>query len=185
MKDAKSHFDQSPSQLLHRVLQIALEIYGAEVGESALTHRQYVILKTLAVKDGLSQNDLVRATGIDRSTLAELVTRMVSKGLLLREKSNLDARANLLRLSELGRNALNDAEPKVLAADAKILDLLSAPKRDGFIKLLRKIVENHDHGTKAERQEAKLAAKAAKKQKKQEKKLKKLPLPLLDASNPD
>ena len=49
-----------------------------------------------------AQTDLVRATGIDRSTLADLVARMTTKGLLERERSTIDARAKAVKLSEAG-----------------------------------------------------------------------------------
>ncbi|MFT4074948.1 MAG: MarR family winged helix-turn-helix transcriptional regulator [Asticcacaulis sp.] len=136
---SKNGLDESPSHLLHRVLQIALDIYNAEAGEDALSQRQYAVLKALEGTDGLSQTDLVKLTGIDRSTLADLVSRMLAKALVVRERSATDARANLVRIAEGGKTALTDMEPRVLAADEKILSLLSPPKRDSFVKLLRKL----------------------------------------------
>jgi MarR family transcriptional regulator, temperature-dependent positive regulator of motility len=141
-KVSVSGLEDSPSHLLHRVLQIALDIYNAETGEGALTQRQYAVLKALnEAETGVSvtQTDLVQSTGIDRSTLADMVTRMTTKGLLVREKSAADGRANLVSLSAAGKAALAEVAPKVAAADTAILSLLSAPKRDSFVKLLRKI----------------------------------------------
>ncbi|WKL57968.1 MarR family winged helix-turn-helix transcriptional regulator [Asticcacaulis sp. ZE23SCel15] len=163
---AKSVLENSPSHLLHRVLQIALDIYGSETGGSALTQRQYALLKALDGSEGLTQTDLVRATGIDRSTLADMVARMITKGLLAREKSVLDARANLVRLADDGVAALADMTPKVLAADEKILSLLAPPKRDSFVKLLRKITSARETELSAPAplsDEEKLALKATKK----------------------
>ncbi|MBW8882415.1 MAG: MarR family transcriptional regulator, partial [Asticcacaulis sp.] len=88
----KSGLEASPSHLLHRVLQIALDIYNETAGEGALTQRQYAVLQALDGTEGLSQTDLVKVTGIDRSTLADLVARMISKELLVRERSATDAR---------------------------------------------------------------------------------------------
>ncbi len=139
---ARTVLEDSPSHLLHRVLQIALDIYNAEAGENALTQRQYALLQALdGAPDGLTQTELVHATGIDRSTLADLVARMLSKKLLARERSTTDARANQVRLAAAGKTALDDMQPRVLAADEKILSLLSAPKRESFVKLLRKLAQ--------------------------------------------
>ncbi len=139
---ARTVLEDSPSHLLHRVLQIALDIYNAEAGENALTQRQYALLHALdGATEGMTQTELVHATGIDRSTLADLVARMLSKKLLARERSATDARANLVRLDAAGKKALDEMQPRVLAADEKILSLLSAPKRDSFVKLLRKIAQ--------------------------------------------
>jgi DNA-binding MarR family transcriptional regulator len=129
--------DRSPSHLLHRALQLALDIYAEEIGTGSLTQRQYAVLSAVTAKEGCTQSDLVRATGIDRSTLAELVARLIGKGLLARERSTLDARANTVRLTPEGRAAAEEVAPKVALADERILALMPAGKRDSFIKTLR------------------------------------------------
>jgi DNA-binding MarR family transcriptional regulator len=131
--------DHSPSHLLHRALQLALDIYAEETGPDAVTQRQYAVLSSVAAQEGLTQTDLVRATGIDRSTLADLVARMIGKGLLARQRSTSDARANTVSLTDEGRAALDAAQPKVAAADERILELLPARKRDAFLGVLREI----------------------------------------------
>jgi len=129
--------DRSPSHLLHRVLQLALDVYAEEVGPGAVTQRQYAVLAALEAREGLTQTDLVRITGIDRSTLADMAQRMITKGLLARERSADDARANNVSLTDQGRQVLEEIRPKVAAADARLLRLLSSGKRDGFLSLLR------------------------------------------------
>lgn len=129
--------DRSPSHLLHRALQLALDIYAEEIGPGALTQRQYAVLSAVMAKEGCTQSELVRATGIDRSTLAELVARLIGKNLLARERSTLDARANTVRLTDEGRTAVTEAGPKVAAADERILALMPGNRRDTFIKTLR------------------------------------------------
>jgi len=129
--------ERSPSHLLHRALQLALDIYAEETGPEAITQRQYAVLSAVSAHEGLTQTDLVRATGIDRSTLADLVARMIGKALLARQRSTADARANIVRLTDEGRMALDAAGPRVSAADARILKLLPARKRDGFLDVLR------------------------------------------------
>ena len=192
---ARSVLEDSPSHLLHRVLQIALDIYNETAGENALTQRQYAVLQALDGTEGLSQTDLVKVTGIDRSTLADLVARMITKELLVRERSATDARANLVQLAPAGKTALDDMQPRVLAADEKILSLLSPPKRDSFVKLLRKITSVREGGgaietvaakpakpkaDKAEKDDKKADKKRkVKKHKVSAKKLKKLPMPPL------
>ncbi len=188
----KTVLEDSPSHLLHRVLQIALDIYNAEAGENALTQRQYALLQALdGAPDGLTQTELVHATGIDRSTLADLVARMLSKKLLARERSTTDARANLVRLDTAGKTALDEMQPRVLAADEKILSLLSAPKRDSFVKLLRKIAHAREEeltaaaGGEVVRKKKPKTDKPEKKKKGHKKedkfarKLRKLPMPQL------
>ncbi len=126
----------SVTHLLHRALQLALDYHSEAAGPGAITQRQYTVLAAAAAQDGLTQNDLVRATGIDRSTLADLVARMLVKGLLARERSATDARANCVRLSDAGRTALAAGATPATAADSRLLGSLSAKKREGFLKAL-------------------------------------------------
>jgi MarR family transcriptional regulator, temperature-dependent positive regulator of motility len=137
--DSGKTLDRSPSHLLHRALQLALDIYADETGPDAVTQRQYAVLAAVAAHEGLTQTDLVRSTGIDRSTLADLVARMIGKSLLARQRSTADARANTVSLTDAGRAALESARPKVAAADARILKLLPSRKRDAFLGVLRDI----------------------------------------------
>ncbi|HZW15183.1 MAG TPA: helix-turn-helix domain-containing protein [Brevundimonas sp.] len=151
----------SPSHLMHRALQLALDIYADEVGPDGLTQRQFAVLESVSQKSGLTQTDLVRATGIDRSTLADLVARMTAKGLLERERSTLDARAKAVRLSAAGQAALDAARPRAEAADKRILALLPKGKRDGFLARLADLAGAADAAPEAARAQAKAAKKAA------------------------
>jgi DNA-binding MarR family transcriptional regulator len=151
--------DRSPSHLLHRALQLALDIYAEETG-GVLTQRQYAVLSAVMAKEGCTQSELVRATGIDRSTLAELVARLIGKDLLARERSTLDARANTVRMTDAGRAAVQAAAPRVAVADARILALLPGARRDTFLKTLRDMVRAASRGDAAAEVEAKADKKA-------------------------
>ena len=165
--------DRSPSHLLHRALQLALDIYAAETGPIALTQRQYAVLAAVAADEGLSQTGLVRATGIDRSTLADLVGRMIAKGYLERQRSAEDARANTVKLGDAGRAVLEAAGPRVEAADQRILELLAGKKRDPFIEALRRLARAGESGLLTEAAPPDAAAKPKKGKKKNGRKKKK------------
>lgn len=137
-KSGVAALDQSPSHLLHRALQRALDIYVEEFGETGITQRQFAVLAAADEREGATQADLVRITGIDRSTLADMARRMIGKGLLERERSNVDARANAVRLTDQGRLVLADARPRMAQADARLLKLISGGgRRTAFVGLLR------------------------------------------------
>jgi len=176
----KGGLADSPSHLMHRVLQLALDIYAEEAGPDGLTQRQFAVLEAVSARSGLTQTDLVKATGIDRSTLADLVARMTVKGLLERERSALDARAKAVRLSEAGQAALEAARPRVVAADKRILALLPKARREGFLDLLTSLTDAADAAPEQARAEARIAKKAAKEARKAEKAAKKA----LDGARP-
>ena len=133
--------DRSPSHLLHRALQTALDIYADEFGENGLTQRQFAVLAAAEAREGATQADLVRITGIDRSTLADMARRMIDKGLLERERSAMDARANAVRLTDTGRAALAEAQPRMAAADTRLLKLVGGGgRRSAFVGLLQDLI---------------------------------------------
>ncbi len=178
----------SPLHLLHRLLQIAIDIYNAEVGETAITQRQFAVLRVLEEKDGISQSQLCRAAGIDRSTMAELVARMARKGLLRRERSPTDARVNVIWLDAGGREALHSLLPHVEAANTKIRVLLSRPEYAGLTEFLRRALPGGAEATPTDLVPAAKPLKTSKKAKK-DKRAKwpeKLPMPpLSEGAVPD
>lgn len=133
--------DRSTIHLLHRASQCAGDIFQSEIlGD--LTPRQFAILQTVANNEGLSQTHLVERTGIDRSTLADVIRRMLKKGLLQRRRTREDARAYAVKLTEEGWRVLKAAEPLARRADEKILSVLSSSDRDRFVKGLTQIVRS-------------------------------------------
>lgn len=158
----------SVGHLLHRAAQRALDLYAAEAGPGAVTQRQHAVLAAVAEREGAAQADLVAATGVDRSTLADMVARMIEKGLLARERSALDARANAVRLTDAGREALDSIGPKTAAADAALLGLLPKGKRDALLEALEILAAGEPKTTKIKEPKAK-KPRGEKKKKKKEK----------------
>jgi MarR family transcriptional regulator, temperature-dependent positive regulator of motility len=162
--------DLSPSHLLHRAQQIVSDLYLAEFGASSLTQRQIAVLNAIARQDKATQTDLVASTGIDRSTLAEMVARMEAKGLTVRTKSPTDNRANAVSLTEDGIKALQSALPMFATLDERLLDLLPQNRRDAFVDLLRRLALPKATGQDDKKNKA--GTKAGKKKKKGAKKKK-------------
>lgn len=140
-RDTASRLERSPIHLLHRAGQCAGDIFAAEIGDTDLTPRQFAVLHTVSLNEGLSQTDLVEQTGVDRSTLADIVRRMLKKGLLQRRRTKEDARAYAVKLTEEGWRVLKIAEPVVKRVDDRILSALSGKQRDQLLSDLASIVE--------------------------------------------
>ncbi|MGI9373383.1 MAG: MarR family winged helix-turn-helix transcriptional regulator [Hyphomicrobiales bacterium] len=131
--------NKSPQHLLRRAAQYASDVYAAEVGSKGLTHRQFAVMLAIEQNEGVSQTTLVEITGIDRSTLAELVSRLVGSGMVQRRRTRQDARVNTLRLSAAGRRALQATQPGAKSADQLLLKALSKDQRKEFAKALSDI----------------------------------------------
>jgi len=133
--------ERSPIHLLHRAGQCASDVFQGEMGEGDLTPRQYAVLVAVSQNEGVSQTHLVEKTGVDRSTLADIVRRMLKKGLLQRRRTKDDARAYAVKLTEEGWRVLKAADPLARRVDDKILAALPGHQRDRFLQDLNAIVE--------------------------------------------
>ncbi|MAW79092.1 MAG: MarR family transcriptional regulator [Parvularcula sp.] len=134
----------SPGHLLRRAQQYAHDLYSTEVGPNGPTPRQYEVLHVVAQNAGLSQTDLVQQTGIDRSTLADMIARMMKKGLLSRKRTKEDARANAVSITPAGRRMLTAANSKVAKAENAALAVLPKTQQAAFMRSLRAYAEALD-----------------------------------------
>ncbi len=131
----------SALHLLHRAGQCADELFAVSIGDSDLTPRQYAVLRAVDGNDEPSQTTLVEMTGIDRSTLADIVRRLVEKGLLSRKRTRRDARMYAVRLTEKGQAALRRAEPVARSTDERLLSAIPQREREVFLDALNRIVQ--------------------------------------------
>jgi DNA-binding MarR family transcriptional regulator len=140
-EDKADRLARSPLHMLHRAGQCAGEVFHGEMKDADLTPRQYAVLLTVAHHEGISQTGLVERTGIDRSTLADIVRRMLKKGLLQRRRTKEDARAYAVKLTEEGKRILRSADPVTQRVDDRILEALPSKQRDLFLEQLGLIVD--------------------------------------------
>jgi DNA-binding MarR family transcriptional regulator len=138
---APNRLERSPLHLLHRAGQCAADVFQTELGSGDLTPRQFAVLVTVSQNEGLSQTHLVERTGIDRSTLADIVRRMLKKGLLQRRRTKEDARAYAVKLTDEGWKMLKSAEPMSKRVDERILSSLPNAQRERFLQDLNSIIQ--------------------------------------------
>lgn len=139
----------SPSHLLRRAQQYVSESFLKTSLADSVTLRQTVVLAAVSESEGLSQTELVQATGIDRSTLAEMIARMEKKGLVERSAAERDGRAKSVYLTAEGRSALAEALPAIMAVDQALLDILPRNRRKGFRDTLEIVVKKADETSAA------------------------------------
>jgi DNA-binding MarR family transcriptional regulator len=129
--------EEAPGHLLRRAQQRHLEIFVEEVGADGPTPRQFAALLTVCQRPGLTQTELVRATGIDRSTVGDMLDRLVRRGLVERRRVDEDGRANALHATEAGRRLAAQALAGVARAQARILAPLPSERHGEALAMLR------------------------------------------------
>jgi DNA-binding MarR family transcriptional regulator len=117
--------------LKHAQLRLA-ELVGPALAPYGIDGRELAVLNALAGQDPLSQQQIARGLGIDRTTMVALVDALEEKGLVERRPHPGDRRKKVVELTARGQDtrrratqASEDVERRFLAAldddDAKRL----------------------------------------------------------------
>lgn len=137
----------APGHLLRRNHQRSYEIFSRLVGDD-VTRQQIALLIALSRRSGSSQNDLVAATGIDKSTLKEMLGRMVARGWVERNRDARDSRAWTIDITPAGSALLAERIEKTIETQREILAPLPEDLRPVFLRCLRILIGIEQSGEK-------------------------------------
>ena len=125
-----------PGYLIRRLDSRAASLYEQFTGQTDLTPRQFGVLLTLLQSGALAQTELGNRLHLDRSTLGEMLQRMVERNLVHRRAHEHDRRAIEVVLTETGRKALLATLEQARAAQNALLSPLPVYLRPVFLKCL-------------------------------------------------
>ena len=105
-----------------------------------LTKPQYAVLRSIAEHPGNEQVALTEAAVSTKATLAEMLSRMESRGLVTREADPADKRRRFVFLTPEGEALLGSCKPVGNNVDEAFLGRLTAEERRQFTDLVRKMM---------------------------------------------
>lgn len=79
---------------------------------------------------------------LDRSTLADIVARLVVRGLLVRVRDETDGRRNLVSLTAKGRKLVETVAPMVEQVDRDLMACFDEEERDVFLRQFVRVVKH-------------------------------------------
>ncbi len=135
---------ETPGHLLRRAQQRAVDLFVQTVGDRGLRPPQFALLLAAYQNPEANQSELVRLTGIDRSTAADMITRLAGRGLIRRTRTEADGRANRLSVTARGVEALEAAADRADRAQEGIVAPIPADQRAQFLKNLARIADLPD-----------------------------------------
>jgi DNA-binding MarR family transcriptional regulator len=135
-----SPLNERPGYLLWRARHIADSIFTYECREFGITSSQYVVLAVVKDTPGSDQVSISRIAGLDRFTTALVLSNLIKRKLILRERSATDRRRYSLRLSPQGQEMLKRIMPGAARARARLLSPFSRHERQNFIRALQQLV---------------------------------------------
>jgi DNA-binding MarR family transcriptional regulator len=141
-----SQFDlhAAPGHLLRRAQQLHAAVFAEVVSEADLTTPQFAVLTALRSTPKIDQVRLSQRLAIDRSTIADVASRMEERGLIRRERDTRDARRNVLSLTPRGRALHDRTMPEVVDVGKRLLSPLSLEDQATLMRCLSSIIAAHD-----------------------------------------
>ncbi|MGE0874146.1 MAG: MarR family winged helix-turn-helix transcriptional regulator [Burkholderiales bacterium] len=127
--------------LVRRVHQISHALWAEELGHASVTPVQYGVLTALSVRGERDQITLAEDVGIDRTNVAEVLSRLEARKLVRRKPNPADRRARLASLTPKGRELVAGLFPSMQRAQDRLLAALSQKERDQFMATLVRLIE--------------------------------------------
>jgi DNA-binding MarR family transcriptional regulator len=130
-----------PGHLIRRLQQIAVAIFMEETAEFDLTPVQYAALIAVREHPDIDVTRLSSLIAFDRSTLGNVVKRLVAKRWLERRGGQPDRRIKRLRVTAAGRQLLKAIEPAVQRAQTRMLAPIPKGEQKRLVEQLKLLVE--------------------------------------------
>ncbi|WP_051247559.1 MarR family winged helix-turn-helix transcriptional regulator [Nocardioides halotolerans] len=130
-----------PGYLIRRLDSRAAALFETHTGQARLTPRQFGLLKVVHDEGTVLQSDLALLLHLDRSTLGEMLQRMVDRGLVLRSPTAADRRTSEVRLTSAGEEALLQNVVGALDAQRALLSPLPDYLRPVFMACLAMLAD--------------------------------------------
>jgi DNA-binding MarR family transcriptional regulator len=132
--DLSSH----PGHLARRLQQAHYLLWNAMVSEE-ITSPQFAVLNALVAEPGLDQRTVGERVGLDRSTIAEVISRLGRRGLLDKVRDPQDGRRFLLRLTEDGTRTHRKLTVRTARMNQVFLAPLSGAEQAQFLDLIQRV----------------------------------------------
>lgn len=132
-----------PGALLVVAARTGQELAKARLAPMGLTVQMCGVLIRLG-EGALSQHELGRQLGIDRTTVVELIDELERRGVVERRRNPDDRRSYLLTLTPKGRSFQKRAARAFDAAAADFFGPLSPSEREAMAEMLRRMIISAD-----------------------------------------
>lgn len=124
---------------LKRAYMILQEDFRAALGEGSMSPRVFSALSLVVQFPNITQSELARMLGIERSGLVAMVDELEAKKFIKRAPVPGDRRVQALVPLAAGQSAYADALVKVKEHEAVLLKHITAEERRMLMTLLKKI----------------------------------------------
>lgn len=129
-----------PGFLVRRLHQIHVAIFLEECAQDNVTPIQFGLLSVLLQDPGCDQTTLAQKLGIDRTNIADVISRLERRGWITRTSNRDDKRMRMTSLTARGKVFVARTHAKMQRAQERLLAPLNANDRAVFVDLLHRLV---------------------------------------------
>ena len=132
-----------PGHLLRRALQVMNLLWDQEVSRT-ITSPQFAALNALYREPGIDQVTLGQRVSLDRSTVADVVSRLSDRDLIRSQRDARDGRRKVISLTPKGLHALQQLIPRTHAMTGRLVGGLKQADQDELLRLLAEVVRTNE-----------------------------------------
>ncbi|WP_421857080.1 MarR family winged helix-turn-helix transcriptional regulator [Oricola sp.] len=140
--------DDSENVPLLSTLQNAARSARTHVAKQLLSTGLYAgqegVMELLSTAESRTLGEIATALGVKPPTVTRTVTRLQEQGFVERHESPVDARQVQVRLTESGKNVIDNMHAAVAQAEEQAFGSLKKKERKQLAKILTKIEDNLD-----------------------------------------
>jgi MarR family transcriptional regulator, organic hydroperoxide resistance regulator len=140
--------DSEITWLLHRAAQRMRSATGEQAEKHGIQLRDYIVLSALDKTPNLTQVELGKALGLDRTTLMTQLDRLERTGLVVRRSDPRDRRARIPEITEAGNTLRATVASACDSVEAAAMDSFSQDQVQIFRRMLFAIIgDSEDRGS--------------------------------------
>ncbi|MCG5440248.1 MarR family winged helix-turn-helix transcriptional regulator [Micromonospora foliorum] len=132
--------DSEITWLLHRAAQRMHVVTGEQAERHGLQLRDYIVLSALDKTPGLTQVELARALGLDKTTLMTQLDRLEQKNLVVRHSDPRDRRLRIPAITAAGEEVRAQVADASEEAERNAMAGFSQTEVDVFRRMLFAII---------------------------------------------
>lgn len=138
-----------PGFLVRRLHQIHSALFHEECAAFDITPVQYAVLTAISINPGADQHSIAQEVGIDRTNVADVLSRLARRGLVRRQRGEIDRRTYLAWLTPEGETLTRSMLAAMRNAQERLLSPLDEPDRETFMSLLMRLINANNDASRA------------------------------------
>ena len=125
--------------VIHRKSQ---SFYTKELKICNITSSEYPVIFKLSCGDGITQDEIVNDLGIDKGAVARIIKSLIDKGLIEKNKDEVDKRCNRVFLTEKGKQTIEPIKKSIEKWNGIVTKNMSDKEEKELKRLLLMAIEN-------------------------------------------